>query len=310
MATWATILYVFTMPERKRTVTLDWDDIRYFVALARHGSLSATSRALRVNHATVSRRVASLETKLGRDLFDRRADGYALTAEGTAVLDEAQAMDEGALSILRRLDTGTELSGLVRLTAARVLAEGFLIDRLGALRERYPALDIEVLTEARVVSLARRQADIALRLGSPKDSDLIGRRAAKIAFGLYASPGYRDNLKAGQPPDIIGFDEDSDFIFEAGWLTRQFPRARFAFRSNSQASQAAAARAGYGVALLPRYLAAKDSGLVKVLSHQRLPQREVWLLVRRDLARVPRIRAVADYLFVMFQRERRLLGDR
>src|SRR4051812_43227412 len=173
MASWATILYVFTMPERKRTVTLDWDDIRYFVALARHGSLSATSRALRVNHATVSRRVASLETKLGRDLFDRRADGYALTAEGTAVLEEARAMDEGALSILRRLDTRTGLSGLVRLTAARVLAEGFLIDRLGALRERYPALDIEVLTEARLVSLARRQADIALRLGSPKDSDLI-----------------------------------------------------------------------------------------------------------------------------------------
>lgn len=230
------------MPERKRTTTLDWEDIRYFVALARHGSLSATSRALRVNHATVSRRVTSLEAKLGRSLFDRRADGYALTKEGKAVLDEAQAMDEAALSVLRRLDAGTELSGLVRLTAARVLAEGFVIDRLGALHERYPALDIEMLTEARVVSLARRQADIALRLGSPKDSDLVGRRAARIAFGLYASPGYRDTLKAGQPPDMIGFDEESDFIFEAGWLARQFPRARFAFRSNSQTSQAAAAR--------------------------------------------------------------------
>src|SRR4051812_27141763 len=139
------------MPERKRTTTLDWEDIRYFVALARHGSLSATSRALRVNHATVSRRVTSLEAKLGRSLFDRRADGYALTKEGKAVLDEAQAMDEAALSVLRRLDAGTELSGLVRLTAARVLAEGFVIDRLGALHERYPALDIEMLTEARVV---------------------------------------------------------------------------------------------------------------------------------------------------------------
>jgi len=296
------------MPERKRTTTLDWEDIRYFVALARHGSLSATSRALRVNHATVSRRVTSLEAKLGRSLFDRRADGYALTKEGKAVLDEAQAMDEAALSVLRRLDAGTELSGLVRLTAARLLAEGFVIDRLGALHERYPALDIEMLTEARVVSLARRQADIALRLGSPKDSDLVGRRAARIAFGLYASPGYRDTLKAGQPPDMIGFDEESDFIFEAGWLARQFPRARFAFRSNSQTSQAAAARAGYGVALLPRYLAAKDSGLVKVLPGQLLPERDVWLLVRRELSKVPRIRAVADYLFAAFARERRLLG--
>src|SRR3954452_19170513 len=136
------------MPERKRTTTLDWEDIRYFVALARHGSLSATSRALRVNHATVSRRVTSLEAKLGRSLFDRRADGYALTAGGKAVLDEAQAMEEAALSVLRRLDTGTELSGLVRLTAARVLAEGFLVERLGELHRRYTALDIELISDA------------------------------------------------------------------------------------------------------------------------------------------------------------------
>src|SRR4051794_20719046 len=110
------------MPERKRTATLDWEDIRYFVALARHGTLSATSRALRVNHATVARRVASLETKLGRSLFDRRADGYVLTANGKALLEEAQAMDDAALSVLHRLDTGAELGGLVRLTATRVLA--------------------------------------------------------------------------------------------------------------------------------------------------------------------------------------------
>lgn len=298
------------MLERKRTAGLDWEDIRYFVALARHGSLSATARALRVNHATVARRVKSLETKLGRSLFDRRADGYALTADGKAVLDEANAMDEAALSVLRRLDAGTELSGLVRLTAARVLAEGFIIDRLGGLRERYPALDLELISDARVISLARRQADIALRLGSPRDSDLVARRVAKIAFGLYASPAYRDQLDAGQTPRLIGYDEDSDFIFEAAWLARQFQHMRFVFRTNSQTSQAAAARAGYGVALLPRYLATNDAGLVRVSLGPRLPERDVWLLVRRDLSKVPRIRAVADYLVAMFRQERRLLGDR
>jgi DNA-binding transcriptional LysR family regulator len=298
------------MPERKRTAGLDWEDIRYFVALARHVSLSGTARALRVNHATVARRVASLETKLGRSLFDRRADGYALTAEGKAVLDEAQAMDEAALSVLRRLDAGTELNGLVRLTAARVLAEGFIIERLGELHKRYPALDLELISDARVISLARRQADIALRLGSPKDSDLVGRRVAKITFGFYASPAYRAQLAKGQAPELIGYDEDSDFVFEAAWLAREFQRMRFVFRTNSQISQAAAARAGYGVALLPRYLAVNDPGLVKVSLGQRVPERDVWLLVRRDLAKVPRIRAVADYLAAMFQRERRLLQNR
>src|SRR6476646_1796251 len=100
------------MTDKKRIADLDGEDIRYFVALARYGTLSATARGLRVNHATVARRVTSLETLLGRPLFDRRADGYALTPEGKAVLDEAHSMDDAALSVLRRLDAGTELSGL------------------------------------------------------------------------------------------------------------------------------------------------------------------------------------------------------
>src|SRR5436309_8694297 len=111
------------MAEKKRTAALDWEDIRYFVALARYGTLSATARGLRVNHATVARRVASLETRLGRPLFNRGADGYALTAQGKAVLEEARRMDDAALSVLSRLDAATELSGMVRLTAGRVLAE-------------------------------------------------------------------------------------------------------------------------------------------------------------------------------------------
>jgi DNA-binding transcriptional LysR family regulator len=101
------------MPDKKRTGQLDWEDVRYFVALARYSTLSETARALRVNHATVARRIASLERLIGRALFDRRAKGYVLTAEGKAVLREANAMDEAALSVLRRLDAGTELSGSV-----------------------------------------------------------------------------------------------------------------------------------------------------------------------------------------------------
>jgi DNA-binding transcriptional LysR family regulator len=304
----AAILYYLPMADKKRTSRLDWEDVRYFIALVRHGTLSATARALRVNHATVARRITSLETVLGRALFERRPDGYALTAEGKAVLDEAGAMDEAALSVLRRLDAGTELSGLVRLTSGRTLAETFLIDHLSAFHQRYPAIDIEWVGEARLMSLARREADIALRFGSPKDSELIARRVGRIAFGLYVSPAYRENLAAGDRPAFIGFDEASDFVAEAAWLTRQFGDERFSFRASNQASQAAAARAGYGIALLPRYLAAKDPGLAQISLRKRLPERDVWLLIRRDLTKVPRVRAVADYLIEVFQRERRLLA--
>ena len=297
------------MPDKKRTDHLDWEDVRYFAALARHGTLSATARALRVNHATVARRIASLETLVGRTLFDRRAKGYVLTAEGKDVLDAANAMDEAALSVLRRLDAGTELSGLVRLAVGRVLAERFLIDRLRAFHERYPAIDLEVIGGSRVVSLAKREADVALRYGAPKDSELVGRRVATITFGLYASAAYRDKLKAGQTPAFIGFDQDSDFIAEAKWMARQFRNQRFSFRTNSQTTQAAAARAGYGVALLPRYIVATyEPDLVQVSLRGRLPKRDVWLLIRRDLAKVPRVRVVADYLVEVFQREQRLLA--
>jgi DNA-binding transcriptional LysR family regulator len=296
------------VPDKKRTARLDWEDVRFFVALARFNSLSAAARTLDVNHATVARRVASLEGTLGRSLFDRRANGYALTAEGKAILDAANAMDQAAFSVLRHLDAGTELSGLVRLTTARVLADGFLIDRLGALHECYPALDLELIAESRIVSLSKREADIALRLGRPRDSELIARRAARVAFGFYASAGYRDKLDAGHAPVFIGYDEDSDFVAEAAWLARLLRDQRFAFRSNSQTSQAAAARAGYGVALLPLYLAANDPGLVPISMGEPPPARDVWLLIRPDLAKIPRVRAVADYLIELFRRERPLLS--
>jgi DNA-binding transcriptional LysR family regulator len=295
------------MTDKKRTGILDWEDLRYFVALTRHGTLSATARELRVNHATVARRIASLETLLRCSLFDRRADGYTVNAAGKAVLDEARAMDEAALSVLRRLDGGTELSGLIRLAARRVLAERFLIGRLQVFHERYPAIDLEVIGGSRVVSLARREADMALRYGAPKDTELVARRVARIAFGFYASPAYRDKIKAGEAPAFVGFDEESDFIPEAGWLARQFAEKRFAFRTDSQTSQAAAARAGYGLALLPRYVAAHDADLVEVPLAGNLPERDVWLVIRRDLKKVPRVRVFTDYLVEVFRRNRKVL---
>src|SRR4051812_4654749 len=215
------------MGVKKRTGRLDWEDLRFFLALARNGTLSAAARELRVNHATVARRAASLEEVLGRVLFDRRASGYLLTADGKAVLDEARIMDESALSVLRRLDGGTQVSGPVRLATGRVLAERFLIDRLRAFHDRYPAIDLEVIGGSRLVSLARRDADIALRFGSSKDSELVMRKVAKIAFGFYVSPSYQAKMNAENDLAFIGYDDESDFIAEASWLARRFGDRRF-----------------------------------------------------------------------------------
>lgn len=304
------------MLDKKCTGDLDWEDVRYFAALARHRSLSATARALRVNHATVSRRVAHLEALLGRALFERRAEGYVLTPDGRAVLEEAKVMDAAALSVLRRLDASVELSGLVRLTAGRSLAEGFLIDRLDELHRRHPGIDLELIGDVRLLSLARREADIALRFGHPKGSELTGRRIGTIYFGLYVAASLRAEPDVLTRLPLIGFDRDGDSIAEAEWLGQCFPERRFAFRANSQTAQAAATRAGFGIALLPRYLADNDRQLAEIDCDVPVLERELWLLIRPDLTKVPRVRAVADYLVEIFRSERQrfaghsqLVGD-
>ncbi|WP_437358715.1 LysR family transcriptional regulator [Inquilinus limosus] len=294
-----------TMPDRNRTA-LDWDDVRYAVALARHGSLSATARALGVNHATVSRRLDRLERALGRPLFDRRPDGYRPNAAGAAVLAEAEAMEAGALALLRRLDHAADgPAGPVRLTTARSLALGFLIDRLDGLRRRHPGIELELVLETRITSLARREADIALRLGRPADSALVGKRVATIAYRGYAAPAVAADIAAGGMPPLIGDEEGES---EATWLARRHPDRRIAFRCDSQMAQAAAARAGWGVALLPRFLGDPDLGLTPVELPAQPPPREVWLLIRPDLTDVPRVRAVADALAELFRESRALFG--
>ncbi|MCR6632784.1 MAG: LysR family transcriptional regulator [Magnetospirillum sp.] len=295
------------MVDRKRTGSPDWEDLRHFLALARFGTLSAAARALGVNHATVSRRVAALEAVLGRVLFDRRADGYALTADGQAILAEAEPMEAAALAVACRLDRGGQLAGPVRLTATRIFADAFLAAHLGQLARRHPAIDLELVTGSRPFSLARREADLALRLGRPRDSDLRGRQVATVGHAFYAGEEWRMRLAAGEAPRLIGFDAASRHVPEAAWLERFAAGRPMALRSDSWAIQAAAAAAGAGVALLPHYLAALHPVLAPVSLGAEPPSAELWLLVRPDLGAVPRVRAVADFLAELCRRHAGLL---
>jgi DNA-binding transcriptional LysR family regulator len=293
------------MRDHFRTGRIDWEDVRFFAAVARYGSLSAAARALTVNHATVARRLAALEQALGTKLFKRRPTGYELTTAGRSALEAAGAM-ESAAAALSRLDRETPLTGLVRITATPSLAEVFLIPRLAALQHRYRGLDLEVIAERRPISLQRHQSDIALRLGRPERGELLARRVSRIAYHFYATPVWRDRLKEGIAPLFIGFDEAGADFPEALWLARRFLNMRLAFRCNNQIGQVAAARAGCGIALLPRFLAAGDSALVEVRLSEIPPARELWLLTRGDVRKSPQIRMVTDFLLDLLRRERSL----
>jgi DNA-binding transcriptional LysR family regulator len=297
------------MDDRFRTGRVDWEDVRFFATLARHGSLSATARALHVNHATVARRIAALEEALRIKLFKRQPTGYELTAAGRRALETADTM-ESAAAALSRLEPEMALTGLVRITATPGLAETYLIPRLAALHQLHPLLDLEITAERRSLSLRRYQSDIALRFGRPERGELKGRRVANVAYRFYATHAWHSRIENGAAPRFVGFDEAGAEFPEALWLARQFENAPLALRCNNQTGQIAAARAGFGIAMLPHFLAAGDPALIEVSLSKAPLRRELWLLTRRDVQTPHRIRVVADFLLDLIQSDRPLFEGR
>lgn len=289
------------MAERKRTSEVDWEDVRYFGRLADLGSLSATARSFGVNHATVARHVASLEQSLAVALFDRRSDGYHLTAEGRELLDEARAMATAADAIVDRIGGGSRTAGPVRITATELIA-AHLVPSLAGLASTHPGIDLEIIVDSRLLSLARREADIAVRIGHPKDSDLLCRRLGDLKFGFFANADWAERVRSGSAPEFVGFDTDTATrVAEAQWLAERFPSARVPFRISGHLAQAAAARAGFGIALLPCFLADKNPDLVRIDLGALPADRPLWLIIRPELARQPRFRVVTEAIVALFR---------
>jgi len=281
-----------------------------FLALGRHGSLSAAARALSVNHATISRRIQALEESLGEKLVDRRPDGYVLTTAGKRAIEAAGDMEAAAQSLARDGQGGAEgdsaVRGLVRVNAPPALSQGFLIDRLARLGALHPGLDIDLATDLRAVSLDRHQADIAVRLTRPDDGDFIVKPLGTMGFGFYGTPVLCEAVEGGAEPVFVGFDEENASMPDAVWLARHFPRARVAFRANNHLSQAIAARTGAGIAVLPHYIGRQVPGLrACALTPVRDP-RDMWLLIRGQDRKDRAIRTVADHLQQVFEEERAL----
>ena len=280
--------------------------MRVFLALGRHGSLSAAARALSVNHATIARRIQSLEDRLGDKLVDRRPDGYALTPAGRLALAAASEMEAAALTLAREGDEDDAVRGLVRVNAPPALSQGFLIDRLARLSAVHPGLDLDLATDLRPVSLDRHRADIAVRLMRPRDGDFIAKPLGTMGFGFYGTPAICAAVEGGAAPVFVGFDEENADMPDATWLAQHFPRRRVAFRANNHMSQAIAARTGAGLALLPHYIGRQVPGLRECALTPTREAREMWLLIRGQDRKARAIRTVADHLRQVFEEERAL----
>jgi len=280
----------------------DWEDLRHFAALARDKSLSAAARRLGVDHATVARRVAALEASLGLKLVDRRPRAYLLTIDGERVAAMAARMEEEAYAVERAARAGApDLAATVAVSAPPTLANTLIAPRLGELLARHPGLQICLIGEKRSASLARREADVAVRLSRPVEQTLVARRIGTFTFALYAAPQY---LAAHTPSayGFIAYDESLEDVPQQQWLKTVAGKRPIIARINDLEGHRAAARAGAGVAALPLFMGEGDAQLrrVPIAGKYKPVSRELWLVVHRDLRRAPGVRAVMDFLAQCF----------
>ena len=279
-----------------------WDDLRTFLLIARHRTLSAAARAGGVHQPTMGRRLAALEARAGSQLLQKTPHGYTLTAAGEAILGNAERIEAEVLAIERQVSgRDVRLEGLVRVTAVASIATRILAPALAPLRLRHPGITTELLAENRNLSLSRREADVAVRMARLTQQDLVVRRIGTVAHGMYASAAYLDRrgppdfAAGGEGHELILTQEEPQDLPEMAWLLGCLPRAIPVLRSNSRSVQLAAAAAGIGIACLPRYLADAE-GLRRLSPPTAAPARELWLAVHSDIRHMPRIRAVTEAL--------------
>ncbi len=280
---------------------MDWDDLRYFLAAYRRGSLSAAARELGCEYTTVGRRIAALEAALGTTLFTRAPDGLKATPAAAELVPLADQIERATVAIAARAAGHDErVEGVVRVTCA----EGFslyVVDRFVELRARYPRLAIEILTDVRPLDLSRGEADIALRMNPTTQRDLVTRTLCAMPWRMFASAAYIARLGRPSPTgdlrghEIVAFDAPLAHVPGARWLDEHAEGASIVFRGNSLRAVVDAAVAGLGLTVLPHFLASRTPGL-GLLAPEVLGTRTLSVVVHPDLVHVARVRTVIDFL--------------
>lgn len=293
---------------------LDWDDLRYFLAVSREGSLSAAAVALGVTQPTVGRRIAALQRRLGAKLFTPTRTGQALSESGRRLLPHAEQMEiEGIAAERATSGTDAGMRGRVRITASEWVIGAVLGPMLRPFVSLHAELELELVADVRHLSLTRRDADVAIRPSRFEQREVVQREVATVAFGLYASDSY---LAERGTPDferqcaghrLIAMSETLTKIPDVDWLPRFTANARVVVRTNGREPMARMAAAGIGLVCLPRFLGDAAPNLRLLATPIPPPQRKLWLGCHRDVRAVPRVRATIFFLSEGFGRLRAVL---
>lgn len=297
---------------------LNWDDLRFFLEVARAGTASAASRRLGVDYTTVARRIRSLEESLGALLFDKsRSTGFTLTVDGQHLLRHAETMEAAMEAAHAEVSgTGSALSGHVRIGCTEAFGTYFVAPQMANFQDHYPNISIDVLPVPHFVSLSRREADIAITLERPARGPYVTSKLCDYRLKLYATPDYLarhprisrvDDLKAH---DFIHYVEALAFSPQLLYLNDIVANARSRLRCTSTLAQYHATLQGRALAILPCFVAEQDPRLVAVLADTVCITRHFWLSYSEDLRRLKRVTEVAHHLIEAAEREKHwLMGD-
>jgi DNA-binding transcriptional LysR family regulator len=283
---------------------LDWNDLKYFLAVARGGSTLAAGRALRVSQTTVARRIAALEEAVKLTLFEKRQAGYALTPEGVELLAHAEAVETAAQRFDSAASASTrDLTGNVRVTTEEIFAVTLLAPMLRELRELHPEIMIELDTAQAIRDLGAGEADIAMRSTTQAEGNgLVGRRICVDDWTLYCSADYAArngvpaNVEELRNHTIIGGGGGNLWRHYLAWLRQLGLEDRVAMHHANSTGLLSAVRSGFGIAVLPSIVADADLDLIRCIPPREEHGRVLWLLTHERVRRTPRVRAVMDFL--------------
>ncbi|KAE9629016.1 LysR family transcriptional regulator [Parasedimentitalea maritima] len=276
----------------------DWDDLRYFLAVSRKGSIRGAAAMLGVNHSTVSRRIDAFEKKLGTRLFERLPSGYFMTQAGEDMSQSAAKIESEVNSIGRQvIGRDTQLDGVLKVTLHNSLADKLLMPMFVAFQRDYPEIELAFDITHSMANLSKREADVAIRISNDPPDNLVGRRVVRYATSTYASLDYLErtgNLKNREALTWIGW---YDPVPDPQWIRdSQYPDVLARNSICHPLTQLAAVKAGMGLAMLPCFMADTEPTLRRVPNATVNPSRDVWVLTHEDLRHTARVRHFTDYI--------------
>lgn len=280
---------------------MDWEDLRFFLAIASAGSLSGAARTLNVNQATVSRRLAALEAQLNVRLVDRLPRESRLTEIGQQIMQDVLDIEAKAFAVERKCSSSkSAVRTKVAITAPPVLARHLLTPNLAGLCAMSPQVQLSIFSEPHFVSLARLEADLALRLSPPVEDTDISRKVGLMQFALYATAGYADALDEDKW-EFVGYtDRQGDFAHKR-WLYELIGPRRVVCEVTDLSHQYEVACTGIGVAGLPRFIGDNDDRLVRLHSQRSMLELDIWIAMHPDRRNDKVVRKAAELIVQLLE---------